>query len=38
MTEAPTADHDAVASAIIASGLTVAEVADRAGLDPTQLC
>lgn len=37
MTEAPTADHDAVASAIIASGLTVAEVADRAGLDPTQL-
>lgn len=37
MTEAPTADHDAVASAIIRSGLTVAEAADRAGLDPAQL-
>lgn len=37
MTEAPAADHDDVASAIISSGLTVAEAADRAGLDPAQL-
>lgn len=37
MIEAATADHDAVAAAIESSGLTVAEVADRAGLDPAQL-
>ena len=37
MIEAATADHDAVAAAIESSGLTVAEVADRAGLEPAQL-
>ncbi len=37
MTEAGTAEHEAVARAIETSGLTVAEVADRAGLDPDDL-
>jgi len=37
MTEAGTAEHEAVARAIETSGLTVAEIADRAGLDPGDL-
>lgn len=37
MTDAGTAEHDIVARAIGRSGLTVAEVADRAGLDPRHL-
>lgn len=37
MTEAGTAEHEAVARAIETSGLTVAEVADRAGLDAADL-
>jgi len=37
MTDAATAEHEAVARAIENSGLTVAEVADRAGLDPVDL-
>ncbi len=37
MTDAGTAEHEIVAHAIGASGLTVAEVADRAGLDPVHL-
>ncbi len=37
MTEAGRGEHDAVTEAIETSGLTVTEVADRAGLDPAQL-
>lgn len=37
MIEAGLTEHDAVLEAIEASGLTVAEVADRAGLDPADL-
>ena len=37
MTEAGTAEHELVTRAIETSGLTVAEVADRAGLDPVDL-
>ena len=37
MTDAATAEHEVVARAIANSGLTVAEVADRAGLDPVDL-
>jgi hypothetical protein len=37
MTEAGMTEHDAVTRAIETSGLTVTEVADRAGLDAAQL-
>lgn len=37
MTDGATAEHEAVARAIENSGLTVAEVADRAGLNPVDL-
>ena len=37
MTNAGPAEHDTISRAVGASGLTIAEIADRAGLDPTQL-
>jgi len=37
MTDAGPAEHDTISRAIGASGLTITEIADRAGLDPTQL-
>ena len=37
MTDAGPAEHDIISRAIGASGLTEAEIAGRAGLDPTQL-
>lgn len=37
MTDAGPAEHDTISRAIEASGLTITEIADRAGLDPTQL-
>ena len=37
MTDAGPAEHDTISRAIGASGLTITEIADRAGLDPAQL-
>ena len=37
MTSAGPAEHDTISRAIEASGLTIAEIADRAGLEPAQL-